>query len=53
VFSSIKRRVCFCFHVLQGWVLRWIKPPMTSVVFGTLADLTKGKAELLAENALL
>ena len=53
VFSSIKQRVCFCFHVLQEPVLRWIKPPTTSLVFGTLADLTRGKAELLAENALL
>jgi putative transposase len=53
VFFSIKQRVCFCFHVLQERVLRWIKPPMTSLVFGTLADLTRGKAELLAENALL
>ena len=53
VFSSIKQRVCFCFHVLQERVLRWIKPSMTSLVLGTLADLTRGKAELLAENALL
>ncbi len=53
VFSSIKRRVCFYFHVLQERVLRRIKPPTTSLVFGTLADLTRGKAELLAENALL
>lgn len=51
--SSIKRRVCFCFHVLQERVLRLIKPPPTSLVLGTLADLTRGKAELLAENALL
>jgi putative transposase len=53
VFSSIKQRVCFCFHVLQKRVLCRIKPPATSLVFGTLADLTRGKAELLAENALL
>jgi len=30
-----------------------MKPPTTSLVVGTLADLTRGKAELLAENALL
>src|SRR6266704_1063478 len=53
VFSSFKRRVCFCFHVLQERVLHRIKPPTTSLVFGALADLTRGKAELLAENALL
>ncbi|HET8852630.1 MAG TPA: hypothetical protein VFN02_08885 [Ktedonobacteraceae bacterium] len=30
-----------------------MKPPTTPLVIGTLADLTRGKAELLAENALL
>jgi putative transposase len=39
--------------MLQERVLRWIKPPMISLAFGTLADLTRGKAELLAENTLL
>ena len=53
VFSSIKQRISFCFHALQEHVLRWMKPPTTSLVVGTLADLTRGKAELLAENALL
>ena len=51
VFSSTKRQVCFCFHVLQERVLRRIKPQTTPLVFGTLADMTRGKAELLAENA--
>jgi hypothetical protein len=53
VFSSIKQRVCFRWHAFQKRVLRWIKPPTTSFVLGTLADVTRGKAELLAENALL
>src|SRR5215469_16116759 len=52
-FPSIKQHISFCFHTLQEQVLRWIKPPTTSLVVGTLADLTRGKAELLAENALL
>jgi putative transposase len=39
--------------MLQERVLRWINPSTTSLVFGTLADLTRGNAELLAENALL
>jgi putative transposase len=30
-----------------------MKPPLTSLVLGTLADITRSKAELLAENALL
>ena len=53
VCSSIKQRVCFPLHAFQERVLWWIKPPTTSLVLGTFADLTKGKAELLAENALL
>ena len=53
VFPSIKQSVSFCFHALREHVLRWMKPPMTPLVIGALADLTRGKAELLAENALL
>ncbi len=53
VFVCIKRQVCFSFHTLQGCFLQWIKPPPTSLLLGTLTDLTRGKAELLAENALL
>ena len=53
VFTSIKQRVCFRFHTLQERVSRWINLPTTSLVLGTLTDLTRGKAELLAENALL
>jgi putative transposase len=53
LFPSIKQRVCFRLHALQERVWRWIKPLTTSLVPGTVADLTRGKAELLAENALL
>lgn len=53
VFPSIKQRVSFCLHALQEHVLRWMKPPTTPLVMGTLTDLTRGKAELLVENALL
>ena len=53
VLPLIKQRVSFCFHALQEHVLRWMKPPTTSLVLGTLADLSRSKAELLAENALL
>jgi hypothetical protein len=49
----MKQHVCFRLHALQERVWRWIKPLMTSLVPGTSADLTRGKAELLAENALL
>jgi putative transposase len=53
MFISIKRRVCSSFHALQERFARRIKPPTASLVLGTLADMTRGKAELLAENALL
>ena len=53
VFHSIKQRVCFRLHALQERVLCWIKPLTTSLELGTFADLTRGKAQLLAENALL
>jgi hypothetical protein len=53
VFPSIKQRVSFCLQALQEHVLRWMKPPTTPLVMGTLADLTRGKAELLVENARL
>ncbi len=49
---TIKQRVCLNFHVLQKRFLGWIKLPTTSLVLGTLADLTRGRAELIAENAL-
>jgi hypothetical protein len=52
VFLAIKQCGCLCFHALQARVLRWIKPPTTSLLLGTLADLARGKSELIAENAL-
>jgi len=52
VFISMKQRVCFSFHALQKRFSRWIKPPTTSLLLGTLADMPRGKSELLAENAL-
>ncbi len=53
ILISIKQQLFFHFHALQEHVLCWIKPPTTSLVLGTLADLSRGKAELLAENTLL
>ena len=53
IFSSIKQRLCFRQQTFQEGVLRRIKPLTTSLAFGTVADLTRGKAELMAENALL
>ena len=53
VFSLIKQCVSLSFHLLQERALRWIKPVTISFVLGTLADLTRGKAELLVETAML
>ena len=53
VFLLVKQHICFRLPALQERVLRWLKPPTTSLALGTFADLTRGKAELLAENALL
>lgn len=51
--TSIKQLSFFSFYALQERFLRWIKPTTPSLVLGALTDLTRGKAELLAENALL
>ncbi len=49
----MKQQVYFRFHAFQERVLRWIKPSATSLLLGTLSDLTRKKSELIAENALL
>jgi hypothetical protein len=53
VFTLIKQRICSSCRTLQACFSRWLKPSTTSLVLGTLADMTRGKSELLAENALL
>jgi putative transposase len=53
VLIFIKQQVCSCFHLLQLGFLRWTRPLNTSLLLGTLADLARGKSELIAENALL
>ena len=39
--------------LLQPWIQRWVKPTNQSVVLGTAADLTRGRSELVVENAFL
>jgi putative transposase len=53
VFTLIKQRISSRCHALQERFLRWIKPSTTSLLLGTLADMTRGKSDLFAENALL
>jgi hypothetical protein len=50
---AIKQRVCLSLHALQKRVLCWIRPPTPSLVLGTLTAMTRAKAELIVENALL
>jgi hypothetical protein len=50
---TIKQRVCLSFHALQKRFLHWVKPPTTSLLLGTFADLLREKSEQIAENALL
>ena len=53
VFTLIKQRICSSCRTPQACFSRWIKPSTTSLVLGTLTDMTRGKSDLLAENALL
>jgi hypothetical protein len=53
VFTLIKQRIRSSCRTFQAYFSRWIKPSTTSFVLGTLADMTRGTSELLAENALL
>jgi putative transposase len=51
--SCFKRLVGTSVHVLRTRFVHWTKPLTSSLPFGTLADLARSKAELMAENALL
>ncbi len=53
VLISLRQRLALCFHALHDGMVRWMKPRSTSLLLGTIADLAKGKSELLVENALL
>src|SRR6266699_1780047 len=49
----LRQRIALCFHALHDGMVRWIKPHSTSLLLGTIADLAKGKSQLLVENTLL
>jgi hypothetical protein len=53
VLTTLRQRIALCFHELYDGSVRWMKPRSTSLLLGTIADLAKGKSELLVENALL
>jgi putative transposase len=39
--------------LLQPWIRRWARPTNQSLVLGTVADPTRGRSELVLENAFL
>jgi len=49
----LRQRIALCFHALHDGMVGWIKPHSTSLLLGTIADLAKGKSQLLVENTLL
>jgi putative transposase len=53
ILSHLKRLEGTSVKVLRARFVHWTKPFTFSLPFGTLADLGRSKAELVAENALL
>ena len=53
ILSQLKRLVGPSVKGLRARFLQWTKPLTSSLPLGTLADLGRSKAELVAENALL
>jgi putative transposase len=53
IYFCLKRLVGMSVNVLCTRFVHWAKPLTFSLPFGTLADLTRSKSELMAENALL
>src|SRR5438874_8097286 len=53
ILSQLKRIVGPSVKGLRARFLQWTKPLTSSLPLGTLADLGRSKAELVAENALL
>jgi putative transposase len=53
VLNSILRLMRIGLQLLQQSFRDWTKPSTTSLMLGSLADLTRSKSALVAENALL
>ena len=48
-----KRLRGVCLQWLHSHFVAWTPPDTISLLLGTLTDLSRGKSELVAENALL
>ena len=54
VLHSIRDHLWRCSHAVRGRVAGWLRPATTgSLVVGAVADLARGKPDLIAEHALL
>jgi len=53
ILGTIKRRGDACLRGLHRWLLRQTKPTTGTLTRGAIADVAKGRAALVAENALL
>jgi putative transposase len=53
VLTSLRRLKDDCLQALSSRLTRWTKPLSSSSLLSTLADLSRSKTELVAENALL
>ena len=53
VMTSLQQLKDGCLHALSSRLTRWTKPLTSSLPLSTLADLSRSKSELVAENALL
>src|SRR5215469_15800021 len=53
IFTFITRLTGLCLHSLHQRFVAWTTPNTTSLLLGTLTDLSRSKSELVAENDLL
>ena len=53
IHSCLKRLIGMSVSILRTRCVHWTTPLTSSLPLGTLADLARSKAELIAENALL
>jgi putative transposase len=53
ILIQMRRFSSSCLLLLQPLILKWTKPSHSSLLLETFMDLTRGKAELVTEKALL
>jgi putative transposase len=53
ILTFIRWLIGLCLQSLHQRFVAWTKPDTTSLLLGTLTDLSRSKSQLVAENALL